>query len=218
MRWNAPAQLGVDACILGREVTAIRDASTTPTTITVESVTNVPLAKLEQVHGNRVAVVEKPGSTPATDAAVTKMHGLTLTVRTADCVPVLLASPGGVGIAHAGWRGSAAGIAGLTAKELLRVTGDAKESVAAFIGPSIGPCCYEVGPEVAGAFEPRFLRAGTYLDLWAVNRAQLEAQGVPTAAIVESRICTRCHQHLFHSHRGSGGKKGRIDARIRRDA
>src|SRR5512140_80657 len=249
LAWTPPAGIAARARVLGRSVAASPvDALPVSGALRVESPAGflsfgiggpdaAEPARLEQVHGNRVAVVTAPGVTRATDAAVTRVPGLPLTVRTADCVPVFLAAPAGVAVVHAGWRGTAAEITLAAARELLALTGHRPSDLAAFIGPSIGPCCYDVGPEVAAEFDPVFLLAphpgrsdraaaihGTAppadagrrprLDLWRANRAQLEAAGIPAARILEARICTRCHQHLYHSHRGSGGKKGRIDAAI----
>lgn len=234
LAWTPPAGIAARARVLGRDVAPFQHSA-------LESRLSAPAgeagflslglghggaaepARLEQVHGNRVAVVSGPGLTRAADAAVTGVPGLPITVRTADCVPVFIAGPAGVAVIHAGWRGTAAGIALAAARELLAITGHAPRDLAALIGPSIGPCCYDVGPEVAAAFDAAFLVPGRArgspagrprLDLWRANRAQLEAAGIPAGRILEARICTRCHQHLYHSHRGSGGRKGRIDAVI----
>ena len=175
------------------------------------------MARLEQVHGSDVAVVECPGVSPATDAAVSGVAGLPLTVRTADCGPILVVAPGGVAAVHAGWRGTVKEIARKAVSRLAELTGSDPDDFAAWIGPSIGPCCYEVGREVWQQFALEFVGPGAErrrLDLPLANRAQLEAAGIPSGRIADSGLCTRCHQHLFHSHRGSGGKKGRIDAVI----
>jgi YfiH family protein len=228
LQWIAPDNLPVEAVILGRVVQAPPSRGddgtvhlVTPAAgrllVGVATEPRKALARLDQVHGDCVAFVTASGTSPATDAAVTTTRGLPLTVRTADCVPVLIASRRGVAVAHAGWRGTAEEIAGKTLARLLEATGENPRDVAAFIGPSIGPCCYVVGSEVADRFDPAYItpsRAGARLDLVRVNRSQLEAGGLPGGRILESGLCTRCHQHLFHSHRGSGGKKGRIDAII----
>jgi len=166
--------------------------------------------RLGQVHGVRVAAAEGAGSIPETDGVVTRVPGLLLTVRTADCLPVILAAPkDGVGLVHAGWRGLAAGVLEAAVARFAR-----PGALRAVLGPAIGPCCFEVGPEVAARFpeavRPR--RPRPHVDLWAVAAARLRAAGLPPEAIHVSGICTRCHQHLLHSHRGSGGGPGRIVA------
>jgi YfiH family protein len=228
LRWIAPDDLPMEAGVLGTRV-ALGGAVARPSLVRtspraghlslgVEPAGTAAPARLDQVHGVHVAVVDRPGVTPACDAAVTIVPGLPLTIRTADCLPVFVAGPRGVGIAHSGWRGAAGDIAGATVDSLTALSGDRPAHLVAFIGPAIGPCCYEVGPEVAGQFDAAFLSPGQVnprLDLVAVVRSQLERRGLPPDRILESGFCTRCHQHLFHSHRGSGGKKGRIDATIR---
>lgn len=227
LRWIAPEGLPIEAGVLGTRVApggAVAPPSLVRTSpaagglsLGVELAWTSPPARLDQVHGVAVAVVDRPGVTPASDAAVTIVPGLPLTIRTADCLPVFVAGRRGVGLAHSGWRGAVADIAGATVDALAALSGERPRDLVAFIGPAIGPCCYEVGPEVAGQFDAAFLspgRTNPRLDLVAVVRAQLEGRGLPADRILESGFCTRCHQHLFHSHRGSGGKKGRIDATI----
>lgn len=164
--------------------------------------------RLGQVHGATVAVAGEAGSFADTDAVVSRAPGLLLTVRTADCVPILLAAPDqGVGLVHAGWRGLVAGVVEAAVARFPR-----PESLQAALGPAIGPCCFEVGPEVAARF-PGASRPGRprpFVDLWKAAAARLVAAGVPGAAVHGSGICTRCHQHLLYSHRGSGGRPGRI--------
>jgi YfiH family protein len=154
-----------------------------------------------QVHGTAACRVREtpPASTVldagACDILVTTLPGIALVVQTADCVPVILAGPNAVGIAHAGWRGSAANAAGAAVEELSRA-GAPPSSLRAWLGPSIGPCCYEVGGEVAAQFAGDFARRSSNgrltLDLRAVNRAQLEAAGIPAANISTHPACTRC--------------------------
>jgi hypothetical protein len=209
VRWRPPRWLAVDATLRARSAYH---------PLALPGIADRPTARLEQVHGCQVAVVEKPGTTPGSDAAVTTVAGLALAIRVADCVPVFLAVPGGVALAHAGWRGTASEISSLTVAALIRETGDPPSRLWAFLGPSIGPCCYEVGDNVKRNFAGDFLsgRRRNRLDLWAANRGQLEAAGVPPRQILDSKLCTRCHQHLFHSHRGSAGKLGRLEALLMR--
>jgi len=208
-RWTPAAFPGVDAGVIGRPVDAGRSVAGDPP----------PTAGLDQVHGATVARVAAAGRTPCADGAVTAETGLRLRIRVADCVPVFLAAPGGIGVAHAGWRGTEAGIARAAVEALRAVSGDAPATFSAFVGPAIDRCCYEVGPEVAARFAPAFLaHGGRHLDLKAASRSQLLAAGIAPDAIEVSPICTRCHQHLLHSWRGSRGGPGRIEAVIMRRA
>jgi YfiH family protein len=137
-------------------------------------------------------------------------------VRTADCVPVLLAAPGGVGVAHAGWRGAALGVVPAAVRALCEATGAAPAAVRAAIGPSIAGQRYEVGHEVvdalaaSGVDPARFLVAGPgsrpHVDVADAVEAQLEALGVGRIARV--RRCTAEDPELF-SHRADGPATGR---------
>lgn len=166
-----------------------------------------------QVHGTVISEWGKapaaggssygePGPPPVeADGHVTDRAGLGLLVLAADCLPVALAGPGRVAMLHCGWRGVAAGIVG-QGVELF----DAPP--AAVIGPGIGKCCFEVGPEVSEAFEDvPGAAAGRMLDLRAVVEARLRAAGVTEVAQVD--LCTYCREDLFFSHRRDGGVTGR---------
>jgi len=184
------------------------------------------LVRLRQVHGSQVFFADvqpPPPGPPDADAAVCGDPSRALTVQVADCVPLLLAdvSSGQVGVAHAGWRGTAAGIALAAAGAL----GDGAGQVAA-IGPSIGPCCYEVGAELRDRFrDSGWARGGDdwfeqragrwYLDLWSANVDQLVKAGVPAESIHVSRLCTSCHPDWFPSYRRDGPGAGRIAGVIR---
>ena len=134
------------------------------------------------------------------DAHATADPGLTPLVMVADCLPVALAGPGGVAMAHCGWRGLAAGIVARAST--------AVEAEAAAVGPGIGPCCYEVGDEVLAEFaDLDGVADGRMLDLSAVARALLERVGVE--ATETSGLCTKCNPDLFYSHRRDGGRTGR---------
>jgi YfiH family protein len=134
------------------------------------------------------------------DAHATADPGLTPLVMVADCLPVALAGPGGVAMAHCGWRGLAAGIVARGAT--------AVDAEAAAVGPGIGPCCYEVGDEVLTEFaDLDGVADGRMLDLSAVARALLERAGVD--ATETSGLCTKCNPDLFYSHRRDGGRTGR---------
>lgn len=175
--------------------------------------------RLRQVHGAAVLVADAPGSGAEADAAVTDRPGLPLTVRTADCLPVILLEPGGrVGVAHAGWRGLAAGVLEAALSAFADPAG-----LEILVGPAIGPCCFEVGAEVAerfpGALVPESVPgARRRVDLFAEARRRLLAGGASPEALRVSGICTRCHQHLLPSHRGSDGGPGRLLAVVERRA
>jgi YfiH family protein len=175
------------------------------------------LASCHQVHGARaVQVDDQPLAVlrrEQADVLVTDRPGRFLSMRFADCVPVLLYDPRrrAVGLAHAGWRGTAAGAAGAAVRALTAAYGSRPGDVLAGIGPSIGPCCYDVGDEVAAQFDgrpggvQRSPAGRAVLDLWSLNRDALTAAGVPREQIEVSGLCTRCHADEFFSHRAAGG-------------
>jgi len=178
-----------------------------------------PIVRATQVHGNRVVVVRQPpargdaADAGECDVLATALPGVALAVQTADCVPVLLASDRAIATAHAGWRGTAKNAAG-SAVAALRDLGADPRSIRAWLGPSIGACCYEVGGEVAAQFAGEFLRASCggrfFLNLPAVNRAQLEAAGVPRESISQHPACTLCGGEKYASYRRDGAKAGRM--------
>lgn len=175
-------------------------------------------ARLRQVHGNEVVVVTRENSDdrPRADAMVTREAGIVLGIFTADCVPVLLSAPRGrvCGAMHAGWRGVIAGIAGASVRAVNSL-GAAPGSIRAALGPSIGPCCFEVDRELADQFASeipgasRHRREGrpgkAYLDLRAIVRDQLIAAGVAPDAIENLGPCTRCAPDRYFSRRAAGG-------------
>ncbi|MEP6993630.1 MAG: peptidoglycan editing factor PgeF [Acidobacteriota bacterium] len=185
----------------------------------------LPIHWAKQVHGNAAATVREAASAAESrnvgecDALATERTGVALVVQTADCVPILLASARALGAAHAGWRGSAKGVARI-AVEALRNLGTDPGRLSAWIGPSIGPCCYEVGGDVAAQFAGDFVRAGCgggfHLDLRGVNVAQLTAAGIPREAIAVHPDCTRCGGEQYASWRRDGARAGRMIALIAR--
>ena len=168
-----------------------------------------------QVHGNRVARVTEPGRIEHTDGLVTDTRGIALIVQIADCLPIFLFDPvhEAVGIVHAGWRGSVLGIASSAVTMMETHFGCRPEHVRAFIGPSIGPCCYRVQSDIARQFASEYVTRGT-LDLWRCNADQLIEAGLHANAVEVSRICTSCNSDWFFSHRASGGCTGRMMAVI----
>jgi YfiH family protein len=181
---------------------------------------------LRQVHGARVVAVSAAREPEAADGAVWAEGSAAAApaVRTADCVPVLLADAGGKAAAavHAGWRGIAAGIVG-EAVGALRRLGFHPESCRAAVGPAIGPCCYPVGDDVAEAVlaaVPVDGRAEVLsrpgpgatarLHLAGAVAMQLREAGVPAEAVSVAPWCTRCRADLFHSYRRDGEGAGRM--------
>jgi hypothetical protein len=177
------------------------------------------LASLRQVHSAAVLVAESAGCQGEGDALVTNHAGVAVAVRTADCLPILLADPAHhvVAAVHAGWRGTAAGIVGKTLERMRVEFGTEPGQVIAAIGPGIGVCCYEVGPEVArefgrGEFE---IDRRVHVDLAGENRRRLIAAGVAPESIDDLRLCTRCRADLFHSWRRDGAEAGRMVSFLR---
>lgn len=166
---------------------------------------------VSQVHGNRVVRAESLGEGPPeeADALVARTPGVVVAVRVADCVPVLLAGPGGqvVAAVHAGWRGTAADIVRASLAELRRSAGDPALPIRAAIGPCIRGCCYEVGDEViagVGAVAPgRTWLRGRQVDLAEANRAILAAEGVEVEVVGG---CTRCGG-AWYSHRAGDAER-----------
>jgi YfiH family protein len=186
-----------------------------------------------QVHGDRIHQVS--GSEASVfghddplqgDGLLTAEGGLYLGILTADCVPLLLLDPGRsvVGAVHAGWRGTAKGIAAKAVRRMRDALGCKASDILVSLGPAIGPCCYVVGDEVATAFvqkDPetgRFLRpegSGRWkLNLAGINRHQLINAGVQQKNISTSSLCTSCRIDLFFSVRGEGEPTGRQIALI----
>lgn len=177
----------------------------------------------KQVHGNRVVPVLNSdmgrGQPPAfdgfpdTDGLVTAETGLTLGIIVGDCVPIVLYDyrKHVVGLVHAGWRGTVAQIAAQTIDIMKRGYSCRPASIVAGIGPSIGPCCYEVGDEVIEAWMDNGLpyarhavhhRDGKqYFDLWTANRQILLNAGVRRTNIEDSAICTQTNHHEYFSRR-----------------
>ncbi len=173
------------------------------------------IVQAEQVHGDSVRSVKRSGNYPDTDGFITNTTNLMLTIRVADCLPVFLYAPQQkvIGLVHAGWRGSSMKIVQNAVRTMVDEFGVGVDSIHSFLGPSIGPCCYEVGDEVAAEF-PESCVQNNHLDLWKTNQEQLVSMGLAPSNIRISEFCTCCHQDWFFSHRGSGGKTGRMLAFI----
>jgi hypothetical protein len=161
---------------------------------------------LNQVHGTAIAALDGGAVPAAADGAVTSRPGTVCAVLTADCLPVLLAARDGrrIGVAHAGWRGLAAGVLGAAVAAL----GTAPADVVAWLGPAIGPAAYEVGAEVRASFADSPAAAACLqpndrgrwqADLYGLARLRLAAAGVH--AVYGGGLCTFTDPARFFSHR-----------------
>jgi hypothetical protein len=180
-------------------------------------------ALVKQIHSNQVVAVTEPGNHGEADAITTSTPGLVVGVKTADCLPILLADleHRAVAAVHAGWRGTAARIVAATLSNMSERFGTRPGSVFAAIGPGIGRCCFEVGPEVAREFgfwrlELAKASGKRHVDLIAVNRDELLAAGVPEQQIDASSLCTVDRTDLFYSFRKERESAGRMLSWIKR--
>lgn len=154
------------------------------------------------------------------DGVVTAERGQTLLTLSADCVLILLFDPNRRAIAsvHSSRHGARNRIARNAVSLMDREFGSRPEDLVSAIGPSIGPCCYEVRADVAAEWrgDPALLEKNgrTYLDLWKATREHLEEAGVRSASIDEARVCTRCRPDQFYSYRRDGAVTGRFGAMI----
>jgi YfiH family protein len=200
------------------------------------------------VHGNHVRVVNhddlyvEGANDVHADAMVTQARGLALTLRFADCVPVMFHDheKGAIGIAHAGWKGIVNGVLIETVRTMQRAFGSDPKDIVAGVGPCIGPDKFEVGEDVAAQIQaavrtlvvvrqgdkerheqslsspssmsPLSLTAKPRVNLWAAARSQLEEAGVGHVEVAS--ICTASNTHEWFSHRAEQGKTGRFGAII----
>ena len=168
------------------------------------------LATLQQIHSATcVPAAGRPGLLGEGDALLENMPGAVVAVKTADCLPILLVDERrrAVAAVHAGWRGTVAHIAVRAAEAMGARFGTEPRDLHAAIGPGIGLCCYEVGPEVAAHFGGR---TRGHIDLAAENRRQLEAVGVTPGRVYASNLCTMCRPEEFHSFRRDQQAAGRL--------
>ncbi len=181
-----------------------------------------------QVHGADVVCATAPRpdseSVRQADIILTDKPELTLYMRFADCVPILVHDPhkGVVGVAHAGWMGTVRDVATATIDAMKKRYGSNPADIVAGIGPSIGPDHYEVGSnvilQVTEKFKDesrRFLKSEfgkVHFDLWETNRVLLERAGVGDIEVAE--VCTACHTDDWFSHRAEKGRTGRFGALI----
>ena len=177
---------------------------------------------VRQTHSDRVHVSEgvlvQDGDRPEADAIITRGQGRLISVRTADCLPLLFVDETRRAIAavHAGWRGTAQQITQRAVERMRDEFGSRPQDLEVAIGPGIGVCCYEVGPDVADEFPASSVQheQRPHLDLVAENRRQLIDSGVAPEQIHATALCTHCRSDLFHSHRRDGAAAGRMMADI----
>jgi len=172
------------------------------------------MASLKQIHSHISFTAEGPGCVGEGDALATRAPGVAVSIRTADCFPILLADPEtrSVAAVHAGWRGTAAGVAPSTLARMHSEFGTDPRNVYAAIGPGIGRCCYEVGMDVARQFG---MQQAGHLDLAAENRNQLIAAGLTADRIELVGGCTFCNPTQFFSWRSDHDRAGRMISFIR---
>ena len=179
------------------------------------------LVMLKQTHSDDVHKIEGGrGYAGEGDALVTDRPGVLIGVRTADCVPILMVDAEHLAVAavHAGWRGTSANIVRKAIARMSAEYGSDPAQLHAGIGPAIGECCYEVGPEVIAKVREWVpgvaARGKAHINLPEVNRLQLLAAGVPAQNIDFGAPCTKCGPAELHSYRRDGAKAGRMIAAI----
>jgi len=166
---------------------------------------------LTQVHGDRIVLAGDAAGLPEADGIISDDPDDMLGILTADCLPVLAWSddPPLIGALHAGWRGLANGI---VAKGVKRMQSLGARDIHVSLGPAIGPCCFEVGLDVALEFQGATVRhehGGHFLDLWEIAASQAMEAGVERHAVRTVRLCTMCQAALFFSYRREGYATGR---------
>jgi YfiH family protein len=189
------------------------------------------LRLIKQVHGVGVAIAragrQGSWSNAEADIILTDDPSVAVGVRVADCAPILLYDPERrvAGAAHAGWRGTASRAAVAAVRAMEREFGSRAADLIAAIGPCLGRCCGEVGPEVVQAFADaggsiaQWFTAGrgdrSYLDLERANRDQLGEAGLSSDRIFASGLCTKTYHQRLHSYRAASGTAGRLLGAIR---
>lgn len=190
------------------------------------------LVVAKQVHGVDVVVIDKqPKPTdpdewysllPNADGLITRESGYYLLMTFGDCVPLVCYDPvtQALGISHAGWKGTAANVARHSVEAMARAFGSSAHDMIVGVGPSIGPCCYEVKEDVISAVKSsgsnsdglllEVTDSSIHLDLWEMNRRQLIEAGVAAENIEVARLCTACNTDTLYSNRAERGRTGRF--------
>ena len=200
----------------------------------LEDVVPTPIARLKQIHGANVLILPQEleerskffetsaNLRPHADGLITNCPEITIAVAVADCLPVLIADPvaGAIAAVHAGWRGLSAGVIENAIERMASGFGTKPTDCVVGIGPSIGPCCYEVGPEVLAAFNNQGYDAEApatfakselpHCNLGAVASAITQQLGVLQANIANAEVCTKCNSDWLWSYRHDGDNAGRM--------
>ncbi len=184
-----------------------------------------------QVHKDKILTLKQkpeknsskvPGSCfSGFDSIITNQTAITLIIRIADCVPILIYDPelNVIAVVHAGWKGTLSEITAKTVQKMKKEFGCLEENIKAGIGPSIGKCCYTVSNEIADQFTDRlqeyeyfvdYKNSSPHINLKEANRSQLILSGVNEDKIEVSELCTSCCSNIFFSHRREKGRTGRF--------
>ena len=220
---NTHVNVGDDPACVSRNRSLVKEAL---------GVSDAPLIVPNQVHGVQIVSVDDAADVPGAeqrasegaDAVLVGVPGVAALLNFADCLPLIIVAPSGrFAIAHAGWRGALAGIAGKAARALADGEGQgAAAGFNAYIGPHIRSACFETSAEIAAQFADEFgegvLRDSRHVSLARVVVADLGRAGVPADRIADAGICTMCHPDRYFSYRASGGTCGRHAAAATRIA
>jgi polyphenol oxidase len=179
------------------------------------------LATVRQIHSDKVLIAKQTGCVGEGDALISNQPGVTLAIRTADCLPILMADPvhRAVAAIHAGWRGTLLEIVPRTVQAMSEQFGTRREDLVVAVGPGIGACCFEVGPEVAAQFGTFFperndFSGRTKVDLAETILRQLRRNGGTVGQIATAGLCSCCRAELFHSYRRDKDSAGRMVSTI----
>lgn len=200
----------------------------------ISTIFNIPetdIINVKQVHGTEIKIVDldvedfEKFSDIEADGLITSIPYIALITYHADCVPIYFIDKVKriIGIAHGGWRGTYDNISGKMVDKLEKCFGSKPKDILVGIGPSIGPCCYEVSNELGDQFSKRYIgfkdivyrrKDKILLDLWRVNYLQVLEKGIDKKNIILSEACTSCNNDKFHSYRKEKGTKNRMVAAI----
>ncbi|MDY6864063.1 MAG: peptidoglycan editing factor PgeF [Thermodesulfobacteriota bacterium] len=224
------SSLNVGLHVKDRNVSVIENRRRLCIGLGIESVS---LTSCKQIHGSNVSIVnsknkgkgafEQEDAIDSCDGLITSLEDVPLLILIADCIPLSFFDPiyGVIGLVHGSWRGTLQGIAQKTVYKMKEEFGCHPEDIIVGIGPSIGPCCYEVKEDVIEQFNKAFpgeadsfliknKKDAAFLDLWTANFLQLQETGIKKENIELSGICTSCNSDLFYSYRAKRGETGRF--------